>query len=273
MNRSEKTVRLAAVPDRPDLEGAAGVHARLRQAILLGELPAGMELSQVKLAAELGVSRTPLREALRMLQAEGLIESERNRRMRVAPLSVDDLEQVYATRIVLEALGARLTVPLLAEAQLMALDACLQEMANFEDRRDVIGWEEPHRRFHRQLVSHAGDLILRIIDQLADRTRRYRLMYVAQRAHQWAQAVSDHEHIFEACRQGDAALVADLLARHFAQTALSLIAVVQPTHDPVPIRTALRTVLAFEGLQTAAQARNRGLARQSPNDRHRRAET
>src|SRR5579884_3696997 len=150
MARLEKTIRLSAVGDRLPVEGAEGVYARLREAILHGELPTGAELSQVKLAAELGVSRTPLREALRMLQAEGLIESERNRRVRVTSFAIDDLEQVYATRIVLESLGVRLTVPLLSEDQLAQLRGCLGEMAYFEDRRDVIGWEEPHRRFHHQ---------------------------------------------------------------------------------------------------------------------------
>jgi DNA-binding GntR family transcriptional regulator len=258
MPRSEKTLGLSAVADGPPPEGAEGVHARLREAILHGDLPIGAELSQVKLAAQLGVSRTPLREALRMLQAEGLIESERNRKVRVTSFAIDDLEQVYATRIVLEALGVRLTVPLLSEEQIVQLRGCLDEMADFEDRRDVIGWEEPHRRFHHQLVVHAGDQILRVIDQLADHARRYRLLYVTQRAHQWAQAISDHEHIFEACEQRDAALAADLLARHFAQTALSLIAAADPTHDPVPIRTALQTVLAFHGPGSRTGAARRG---------------
>ena len=243
MGRPANTVRLAAAPSRPPLQGVEEVHAHLREAILRGELPVGAELSQVKLAAELGLSRTPLREALRMLQAEGLIESERNRRVRVASFDIDDLEQVYATRIVLEALGISLTVPLLTDDQLARLHDCLVEMSQFEDRRDVVGWEEPHRRFHHRLVAHAGERILRLIDELADHTRRYRLLYVTG-AQQWAQAISDHEHIFEACVQRDTVAAAELLARHYAQTALSLIAAVDPTHDPVPIRTALRTVLA-----------------------------
>lgn len=246
MARPAKTPHLAASPSCLPLQGVEEVHAHLREAILRGELPVGAELSQVKLAAELGLSRTPLREALRMLQAEGLIESQRNRRVRVTSFDIDDLEQVYATRIMLEALGISLTVPLLTEDQLAGLHDCLVEMSRFEDRRDVVGWEQPHRRFHHQLVDHAGERILRFIDELADHTRRYRLLYVTG-VHQWAQAISDHEHIFEACVQRDAVAAAELLARHYAQTALSLIAAVEPTHDPVPIRTALRTVLARVG--------------------------
>src|SRR5262249_61656538 len=94
------------------VERAAGVvRARLRSAILGGDPAPTAPLSQVRLAARLGVSRPPLREALRMLQREGLIDSEPNRRVRVAKLSLADLEQLYAGRVLIEALAVRLTVP------------------------------------------------------------------------------------------------------------------------------------------------------------------
>src|SRR6202167_6293039 len=87
------------------------VHDQLRASILRGEFDSDAPISQVQLAARLGVSRTPLREALRMLQREGLIDSEPNRRVRVAQLTVPDLEQLYAARIVIESLGVRVAVP------------------------------------------------------------------------------------------------------------------------------------------------------------------
>jgi DNA-binding GntR family transcriptional regulator len=226
--------------------GAAAVYARLREEILTGELAGGAVLSQVQLAARLGVSRTPLREALRMLQAEGLVESEHNRRVRVAAFAIDDLEQVYAARIVLEALGIRLTVPLLSDEELEGLRKCVAEMASFKDRSDAVGWEVPHRRFHRQLVAHAGDHLLRMIDQQADQALRYRMLYVTGEPRSWAQATTDHERLVEACARRDAPAAADLIARHYAQTALTLIATAEPAHDPGPIRTALRTVLRLD---------------------------
>src|SRR5947208_4488476 len=86
------------------------VHDRLRDGILRGEFDPRVPISQVQLAARLGVSRTPLREALRMLQREGLIDSEPNRRVRIAALSVTDLEQLYALRVMVEALAVQLSV-------------------------------------------------------------------------------------------------------------------------------------------------------------------
>src|SRR5689334_13784123 len=79
--------------------GAQAVYRRLYAEILAGELDPGKAISQIKLAERLGVSRTPLREALRMLERDGLVHAEPNRRVRVTPVSVDDLEQLYALRV------------------------------------------------------------------------------------------------------------------------------------------------------------------------------
>src|ERR1700735_2814313 len=87
------------------------VYDRIRTAILHGELAPGSVMSQVVLADELGVSRTPLREALRILQSEGLVEAEPTRRVRVAPLTAKDLEQLCVMRIALESTALRISIP------------------------------------------------------------------------------------------------------------------------------------------------------------------
>src|ERR1700757_5032879 len=122
---------LQVLSRRQNWENAEAVHDELRAAILRNELPAGMILNQVHVAKRLGVSRTPLREAFRMLQREGLIEGESNKRMRVAGLSLEGLEDLYAMRILLEGLAIRLSVPLLTEAALAAIENLLQEMEKF----------------------------------------------------------------------------------------------------------------------------------------------
>ena len=97
------------------------VYSSLRESILNGALPPGESLSQVQLATKLGVSRGPLREAVRMLQREGLVEAEVNRRGRVSSFSMDDLEQLYAMRIVHESLAIRITVPRFTQKDIDAL--------------------------------------------------------------------------------------------------------------------------------------------------------
>jgi len=108
--------RVAQVPDihKVDLPEARQaiphVHAYLRQCILDGTLSPGTKLSQVSLAAQLGISRTPLREVLRMLQEEGLVEIEPNQRTRVAGLDPQELDDIYASRILLETLALSMTI-------------------------------------------------------------------------------------------------------------------------------------------------------------------
>src|SRR4029450_7418811 len=132
------------------------VDARLREAILRGELDPRMPISQVQLAARLGVSRTPLREALRMLQREGLIDSPPNRRVRVAELSITDLEQVYARRVLVEALAVRLTVPRYTPEDLAELRAALSAMNRPLEGRHIDAWEAEHRRYDEVLRRYGG---------------------------------------------------------------------------------------------------------------------
>ena len=109
----------------------------LREQILEGAFDPEIPISQIKLAESLGVSRTPLREALRMLQRDGLIDSEPNRRVRVTALSIPDLEELYASRIVIESLALRITLPRATEADLDELEAALAAMGEAAANRDV----------------------------------------------------------------------------------------------------------------------------------------
>src|ERR1700683_1808784 len=108
--------RVVQVPDirRVDLPEARQaiphLHAYLRECVLDGTLTPGTKLSQVALADQLGVSRTPLREVLRMLQEEGLVEIEPNQRTRVAGLDPQELADIYASRILLETLALSMTI-------------------------------------------------------------------------------------------------------------------------------------------------------------------
>src|SRR6266487_6201668 len=103
-------------------------YLQLRRAIIRCEIPNGVHLSQRELSQLTGVGRTPLREALRMLQREGLVEAEPNHRVRVTDFSISDLEQLYAMRISLEALAIRLTVPLLQANELRQIEGYLTQI-------------------------------------------------------------------------------------------------------------------------------------------------
>jgi DNA-binding GntR family transcriptional regulator len=218
------------------------VHRELRRAILAGELEPGRRLSQVQLAERMGMSRGPLREALRMLQREGLVEYERNRQVRVARFSIPDLEQLYAMRITLEAMAIRLTVPRLGGPEVAELDRLMCEMDELAVAGDVEAWEVPHRSFHRRLTAGAGERVIRTLDELADHSERYRRVYVSSTPRAWSQGAAEHASIVAAVRERDVDAAAERLARHLARTALSVMTTVAPEHEPAVVRSVLRTV-------------------------------
>jgi DNA-binding GntR family transcriptional regulator len=223
------------------------VYQRLRHAILFGDIPEGALVNQVELAEQLGVSRTPLREAIRLLEHEGLIEAEQNKPARVARLSVGDLEEVYALRITIEALAAYISVPKLAPDDLALMRGQFEEMVRFAKSEDYDHWHVPHERFHTCLVSHSADRMRKLITQLSDHAERYRKAYTIEVPMAWATGIRDHQGILEAAEAGDADLVIARLARHYARSALNAVTLVAPLHEPRVVRDALTLALRQAG--------------------------
>ncbi len=136
-------------------ERAAG---ELREVILRGELPAGARLGEVELAERFGVSRTPVREALTRLAAEGLVEIQRNRGARVASWSVQELESVFELRGLLEPRLTALAVPRATPADAEELDRMAHDMFDVGcpgPAQDLDALVPLNRAFHDRLVALA----------------------------------------------------------------------------------------------------------------------
>ncbi len=131
---------------------------RLRESIVDGTFPAGTPLPQVAMAAQLGVSRTPLREALRVLDSEGLVRSSDNRTVEVVEIGPDDLREMYELREVIDGLAARLA----ARKGLSAQDEqrarhLLDEMAGSSDPYDPVRRNRAHAEFHELFALASGN--------------------------------------------------------------------------------------------------------------------
>jgi DNA-binding GntR family transcriptional regulator len=212
------------------------IHRELREEILDGRLEQGKELSQVQLAVSLGVSRGPVREALRLLEREGLVHAEPNRRVVVAPLSWADVEQLYALRIVTDSLALRGGVPRFTQAHLDDLESTLAEL---DQITDVDEWEVPHRRFHQLLTSFGGQRLARTSSQLSDHAERYRRAYLVHEPTAWATSSREHHAILDACKERDTSAAIEQLAGHLSRTVLTVLANNAPTHDPLLVREAV----------------------------------
>jgi DNA-binding GntR family transcriptional regulator len=227
-------------------DGVDALHERLRAAILDGKLAPGTALSQVQLGQEHGVSRTKLREAMRMLVHEGLIEL-RSRGARVADVSAADLDELYAQRLLMETLALRQSLPELNPDEVAELEGLLAQMAHFERIGEYARWDRPHRAFHALLVAHAGPRTRTAVVQLADHATRYRKLFHTASGVR-AAADAEHRAILDAVIDRDVQRAADELARHLARTALTVLHTIEPDYEPRVMRDALWQLTGDEDL-------------------------
>lgn len=227
-----------------DGQNVLAVRDRLRDAIVRGEIAAGQTTTQAMLANHLGlgVSRTPLREALRMLQHEGLVLSEPNRRIQIADFSVADVEQLYAMRIALEAVAIRATVPYLEPEDFAELEGLMAKMDHYMRLTDVDRWGVPHAAFHAVFVAGAGPRITSLLAQLFDHGERYRRAYDVYDPSGWPTRSAEHRAMLTAAAERDAELTVERLVRHYVHTAETVITRLEPDHEPALLRTAIAAV-------------------------------
>lgn len=236
---SEREPQDNGVPAR---QSAEYVHRRVREAILESELPPGETMSQVVLADELGVSRTPLREALRMLQGEGLIEARPNRRVRVSPISASDLEQLYALRVAVEAQALRLAIPRMTSEHIAVLEGSIAQMAHYAEQRDMRRWLVPHAEYHRQLTNLAGERFAALLSQLFDHAERYRRAYGLSVPGHWLTRREEHRRMVDMAQAGDPDGTADAIAAHYVRTARIVAAALDADYTLGHLRTTVAIV-------------------------------
>jgi DNA-binding GntR family transcriptional regulator len=190
------------------------VHEELLERIVAGELPPGARLRQEALAEELGVSRTPLREALARLVSEGLVEFAPNRGATVAERDFSDMEQAWRARLVIEPGAAWLAAERGDPEAIRRMRETVERQRRVAD--DVTASFELNRKFHLALVAASGNPHLAQFSELLWLARIGLPIFARQardREHLLAWA-DDHEAIVEAISSGDAARAAELTRRH-----------------------------------------------------------
>ena len=191
--------RVAKAPNTTTQHAVEG----LRRAIVEGELRPGERIGQEELAANLGVSLAPVREALAALEQEGQLTYKPRRGYFVTEFRFEDLKEIYGLRRLLEAEAVRAAFPLLDEEGVARIEQAAAACSAAAKTGDVAAELEANRRFHFGLFESPGKLhTLRLIRSLWDSTESYRAIYY-NRASSRAESLAAHERAIAAVRAGD----------------------------------------------------------------------
>ncbi len=196
------------VADRPNL--SEEIAATLREMIVDGRLAPGGRLNEVHLAAGLGVSRTPLREALGRLTVEGALTSSPRIGFFVRQLTALEFQQIYPIRAILDPEALRLAgIP--SAKRIARLDAMNRKLSERDDPESVIARDDA---WHFELLSECpNQVLIDLIEQFMRRTRRYEIAYMRERRNVSA-ATGHHRKILTALRAGNLARACDELRRN-----------------------------------------------------------
>lgn len=201
----------AGIARRPLHEEVA---ERVRGWITDGTLAQGSRLNERMLCEALGVSRTPLREALKMLAAERLVELSPNRGARVVALSRHDVEELFELMGTLEGLSGELAAQRRSDAELASIEALQAQMLDAHARADLPAYYDANRRIHELINRAARNAALsETYDSINSRIQNLRFRSNFNRK-KWDQAVGEHQRMLEALRERDAPALRALLEAH-----------------------------------------------------------
>lgn len=192
------------------------VLSRLRDYIVEGKIADGARVPEKQLCELFGISRTPLREALKVLAAEGLIDLLPNRGARVRPLDAREIGELFDLMGGLELLAGRLACEKMTEAEFLEIEKIHHEMYSHYLRKDLSKYFKCNQDIHRMIVDSARNTALKTAYlSLADRLRRLRYSANLDRHRdRWGEAMREHEVILDALRRRAPEELADILFKH-----------------------------------------------------------
>lgn len=212
------------------------VAASLRGRILAGEFKDGEQLRQEAIANEYEVSRMPVREALRQLEAEGLVRLQTHKGAIVTALSPKEVAELFDLRVLLETELLQVAIPKMADPDFAASEAAVTRLEAAYHQRDVSGWGGLNWEYHRSLYAPADRpqtmaLALTINNQ-TDRYVRLQLLLTGE----LDRAEREHRELLLLCRKGSVRLAAAFLKRHILDTKAALLRAMQHDAGPLPSR-------------------------------------
>lgn len=202
--------------ERPTLHNA--VVNRIRDMIIEGQLPPGMRIHEGQLGEQLGVSRTPLREALKVLAMEGLVDLVPSRGALVHQWSSKDVHDMLTVLSTLEDLAGKLACANATEADIAEIRELHEQMMKCYREKDRLAYFKLNQQIHSAIISLSGNESLVLLHGMLQ-TRMKRVRFLGhQNADSWSAAVADHEEMVHALEAKDADALSTALVNHLART-------------------------------------------------------
>jgi DNA-binding GntR family transcriptional regulator len=215
--RAASRVNEAAPIARRALHGE--VVQRIRDLIVQGELAPGERVPERELCERFGISRTPFREALKVLATEGLIDLQHHRGAVVSKVTAGDVDDMFQVMGVLEALAGKLACRRASDAEIAAVEKFHERMLRHYREHDLSSYFQFNQRIHEAIMQAAGNPVLvNMYGTLSVRIRRARYMANLSQA-RWDQAVAEHEEILDALKARDGERLGRLLRDHLLHKA------------------------------------------------------
>jgi DNA-binding GntR family transcriptional regulator len=193
---------------------------RLRSLIVRGDLAPGETLVEADLSEALGISRTPLREALKLLASEGLVELRLNRSAMIAPLRQEEIEEIFEAVSGIERVAAELAALRMTDGDLEKLDNLQERMERLHDIGKLRDYFELNQQIHGFIVTCSRNRALKAThDSLLSRAERARFFALSSQG-RWDESVQEHRALLAALKQRDAERAGRLLAHHVIRTGI-----------------------------------------------------
>jgi DNA-binding GntR family transcriptional regulator len=203
----------------------------LRKRLLCGEFSSGTLLRQEQLAQEYGVSRMPVREALRQLDSEGLVIMQANRGATVSELSLAEIDEIFDLRVFLELDLLERAIPNMTPVSIDKSQRILDELDAAYATRDIAQWGSLNGKFHMSLYEPSGRSIsLSLISRISLQVDRYLRLQISMTEAMTDGAI-EHKAMLDLCSQGKTAEALELLATHIRRTKAQLIDILSARHS------------------------------------------
>ncbi len=207
------------------------VFAAMREAILSGKLKPGERLMEVQLAEEMGVSRTPVREAIRKLELEGLVVMVPRKGAYVAGLTLKDVAEVFEIRSSLEGLAAALAADRITDEEVEALDNILKEISDAVAKGDIDKVIKKDGEFHQILFSASrNSRLVQMINNLKEQIDRFRVQSFSNPV-RLKNVLSEHKEIFDAIKQGNIENAEKLAKEHIYKVEYNVMNILRKQMD------------------------------------------